>query len=130
MATRTLVQILTTALLVAACGPKVAAPSRPARINHLAFFKLKHPEDAQALIAACDSQLATIPGVEAYWCGQHGDFGRTTVDADYDVGFYVGFADADAYEQYVKHPNHQHLVRTWKPRLEWIRVHDVVDETP
>lgn len=111
------------------CYP-VYEPPRPARINHLAFFKLKNPADADELITDCDSQLAIIPGVESYYCGRHLDVGRGNVDGDYDVGFYVGFENEDDYRSYVNHPNHIALVEKWKPRWEWIRVHDVLDETP
>ncbi|MCC6906534.1 MAG: Dabb family protein [Phycisphaerales bacterium] len=105
-------------------------PPRPARINHLAFFKLKNAEEALELIADCDEQLAVIPGVVSYYCGTHLDVGRSNVDGDYDVGFYVGFEDEEAYRTYVNHPSHVALVEKWKPRWEWIRVHDVLDESP
>lgn len=109
------------------CG--YAAP-RPARINHLAFFKLKNPADADELIADCDRMLATIPGVVSYYAGKHIDTGRTNIDANYDVGFFVGFTTEAAYARYVEHPNHIAAVNKWKPRWEWIRIHDVLDETP
>ncbi len=111
-------------------SPEGAHPPRPARINHLAFFKLRNPAEAPELIADCDEQLAAIPGVLSYYCGTHLDVGRTNVDGDYDVGFYVGFADEEAYRGYVNHPSHVALVEKWKPRWEWIRVHDVLDESP
>jgi len=103
---------------------------RPARINHLAFFKLHDPAGAGELIADCDEHLATIPGVMSYYAGTHLDAGRTNVDGDYDVGFFVGFETEEAYRKYVHHPSHVMVVEKWKPRWEWIRVHDVLDETP
>jgi hypothetical protein len=103
-------------------------PPRPARINHLAFFKLKNPADAPELIADCDRMLATIPGVVSYYAGTHLDTGRgERVDSNYDVGFYVGFENEQAYARYVDHPNHVAAVNKWRPRWEWIRVHDIVD---
>jgi hypothetical protein len=111
-----------------------ASPSiapRPALINHLAFFKLKAPADAAALIADCDAQLGVIPGVVCYYAGQHLDTGRgDRIDSNYDVGFCVGFASADDYAAYVEHPNHQAMLAKWQPRWEWIRVVDVLDPTP
>ncbi|MCI0364463.1 MAG: Dabb family protein [Phycisphaerales bacterium] len=107
-----------------------ALPPRPARINHLAFFKLKEPADAPELIADCDRLLATIPGVVSYHAGTHLEAGRPTVDSNYDVGFYVGFAIEADYARYVDHPNHVKAVNKWRPRWEWIRIHDVVDDTP
>lgn len=100
-------------------------------INHLAFFKLQHPEDAQALIDDCDVMLGTIPGVVSYFCGRHLDTGRgDKVDGDYDVGFYVGFDSDDTLQGYQVHPHHIEMVTKWRPRWQWIRVHDVIDPTP
>ena len=106
------------------------SPRRPARINHLAFFKLNDPADAAALIEDCDRMAAVIPGITAYYAGQHVDVGRPTVDGDYDVGFYTGFETIDDYLEYVAHPEHVALVERWSPRLQWLRVHDVLDPTP
>jgi hypothetical protein len=108
----------------------VTAP-RPAAINHLAFFKLNDPADAAELIADCDANLATIPGVVAYFCGRHIDTGRgERVDSNYDVGFYVGFMNEADYAAYVDHPRHKQMLVKWQPRWEWIRVQDVQDATP
>lgn len=112
------------------CDFSHVRPPRPARINHLAFFKLKNPADAAELIADCDAHLATIPGVLSYYAGTHLDVGRTNVDGNYDVGFFVGFETEETYREYVHHPSHVMVVEKWKPRWEWIRVHDVLDETP
>lgn len=115
----------------ASSGPQRALPPRPARINHLAFFKLQNPADAAELIADCDAQLASTPGVVSYYCGTHLDTGRgAPVDGDYDVGFYVGFMTEADLANYQKHPAHVAMVEKWKPRWQWIRVHDVLDDTP
>ncbi len=111
-------------------GGCVSGPPRPAVINHLAFFKLKDPADAPALIADCDTLLRPIPGVTSYYAGPPIDVGRTSVDGDYDVGFFVGFDTVDDYLAYVEHPDHVRVVQRWGPRLEWLRTHDVLDETP
>jgi len=108
------------------CGGRTVPP-RPARINHVVFFRLQNPADANELIADCDRMLATIPGVTSYYAGKHIDTGRTTVDANYDVGFFVGFETEADYAAYVAHPNHVAAVNKWKTRWEWIRVHDVLD---
>lgn len=107
-----------------------AVPQRPARINHVVFFRLKNAADSDELIADCDHTLATIPGVISYFCGKHLDTGRTNVDANYDVGLYLGFATPEDYARYVDHPNHIAGVNKWKPRWEWIRIQDVIDDTP
>ena len=95
----------------------------------MVFFKLKDPAEAQALIHDCDARLSVIPGIVSYYAGKHLDTGRTTVDDNYDVGFYVGFMTIEDYQGYIEHPNHQAVVSEWRPRLEWLRVHDVLDET-
>jgi len=116
--------------VLASCSSTEYIPPRPAVINHVVFFKLIDEEDADLLLVDCDRDLASIPGVASYWCGRHGDFGRGTVDDGYDLGLYVGFNSASDYAVYVDHPNHVELVKKWKPRFEWIRVHDIVDESP
>jgi hypothetical protein len=109
----------------------MAAAPRPALINHLAFFRLKNPQDAAELIADCDASLGTIPQVVAYFCGRHLDTGRgERIDSDYDVGFYVGFLSQADYTTYVEHPRHKEMLAKWQPRWEWIRVIDVADTTP
>src|SRR5262245_26312185 len=105
-------------------------PPRPALINHIVFFKLKNPQDAAELIADCDRTLADIPGVVSYYAGKRLDTGRTNVDANFDVGFYVGFNSKEDYARYVDHPNHIAAVNKWRPRWESIRIEDVIDETP
>lgn len=106
-----------------------AAP-RPAAINHIAFFKLKNPGDAAELIADCDHSLGRLPGVVSYFCGRPLNTGRTNVDSDFDVGFYVGFASEADYSAYVAHPNHKALVAKWQPRWQSIHILDVSDPTP
>ena len=115
--------------LVGACSTSPDIQSRNARvtINHVVLIKLDDPRDAGELMDDCDRLLPTIEVVRGYWCGQHGDFGRSTVDGDYDVALYVGFDSADEYATYVDHENHVELVEMWKPKFEWIRVHDVVN---
>lgn len=127
---RLTVAILILAGLATAGLPAGCSPERPARINHIVFFKLQEPADAAELIADCDLDLASVPGVTSYYCGQHGDFGRKNVESDYDVGFYVGFDSDEAYRAYLADPKHVEIVEKWKPRWEWIRIYDVVDDTP
>lgn len=108
----------------------VRSATRPATINHIVFFVLHDPADRAAVIADCDRLLATIPSVTSYFCGEHLDTGRATVDSAYDVGLYVGFDSLDGYAQYVDHPQHIELVTTWRPKLKQLVVRDVWDDTP
>lgn len=109
------------------CIDHDATRRQPALINHVVFFKLKDPGTAAELIADCDAKMSLIPGVVRYFCGRHLDTGRSTVDSNYDVGFYVAFDSLDVYRAYVEHPDHKALVDKWKPRWEWIKIYDVQD---
>ncbi len=122
--------LLAPSLASTGCASTNRAPERPARIGHIVFLKLVKPADTPALIADCDADLARIPGVIAYSSGRHIDTGRPTVIADYDVGLYIGFQSEQDYEHYVTDPLHTNLVERWRPRLQWIRVYDVLDEAP
>ena len=117
------------AALGAWAGIGAAHPPRPAPLNHVVIFKLKDPGEARELIAACERELAEIPGIVSLFCGQHLETGRTTVESGYDVCLYVGFEGREAYEGYVVHPVHTALLGQWKERFEWFRVYDVLDET-
>jgi hypothetical protein len=117
-------------MVLASCSSTGHAPTRPGVINHVVFIKLIDRGDKDLLVMECDRDIASIPGVVSYWCGRHGEFGRDMVDDEYDIGLYVGFNSSSDYTAYVEHPNHVGLVNKWKPRFEWIRVHDIVDESP
>ncbi len=125
--------VASAAFLAGCAAPPPAAPpapTRPARINHVVFFKLIDPADAEELITDCDALLATIPGIVSYYAGRHLEKGRGNVDSDYDVGLYLGFMSEEDYDYYIRHTNHVEVVVKWKDRLDWLRVHDVLDETP
>ncbi len=100
-----------------------------ARINHIVLIKLEDPDAVDDLILDCRTRLETIPTVKGSFTGRHGDFGRSGVDSDYDVGFFVSFDSRDDYMEYLEHPEHVQVVKEWRPRCEWMRIHDVVDET-
>ena len=114
-------------LLFASLSACATTTPSPASINHVVFFKLKNPADADALISDCDQRLAPIPGVTSCFVGTHHDIGRGAIDSDYDVAFYVGFASEADYRAYLDHPEHIALVQHWRPRWEWIRIYDVKD---
>jgi len=118
------------ATLTGCASTQSGSAERVAVINHVVFFKLKDPAQAEALIADCDANLATISSVTRYYCGTHIDTGRDTIISDYDVGAFVGFDSTDEYAAYVEHPNHIALVDKWRPQLEWLKVYDVHDPTP
>lgn len=99
-------------------------------VEHFVLFKLHDPALAGDLLADCHRLLPGIPGVTTYYGGRHVETGRPTVDAGYDAAIGIGFDSLDAYSSYVSHPDHQALVNTWRPRLEWLRVYDIGHESP
>ncbi len=125
-----LIVSLLAASLPAGCATSGHVAPRPARINHVVFVKLVDPADAPALIADCDATIRAMPMVKSYWAGMHIDTGRATVDADYDVGAYMGFDSTEDYTAYVVDPRHVDLVARWRDRMQWLRVYDVLDDTP
>jgi hypothetical protein len=115
----------------AATGPAArTAPVRPTRINHVVFFKLNDPADADELIRDCDSMLTTVAGIVSFFAGTRLETEREGVDSDYDVGFYLGFMSEADYQTYLDHPAHLEVVKKWRPRLRHLQVYDVVDERP
>ena len=116
-------------LWLTSCRAGDPKPSRTGHINHIVLMKLKDPTQATALMDDCRGRLETIPSVQGAFTGRHGDFGRSGVDGVYDVGFFVSFDTKEQYMEYLQHPDHVGLVGEWKPRFEWIRIHDIVDET-
>jgi hypothetical protein len=122
--------VLAASAVFGGCATWTPAPSRPASISHVVFFKLKAASDAPELLADCDAKLPAIPGVVSYASGRHLDIGRTNVESGYDLGLYVGLEDEAGYRAYLDHPNHAELVQKWRPRWEWIRIYDVYDPTP
>ena len=126
---KSFLKVILTTFFFMGCSQKTnSSLIRPAKINHVVFCNLKNPDDTQAFMNDCDKYLATIEGVVSYWCGVHGDYGRSTVDSAYDVGLYVGFNSDEDYECYIVDPKHVHLVNKWKPQFDSLRIFDVIDE--
>ena len=123
--------VLRLALLALALPPSggCAAPSDGERapLQHVVLIKLRDASQAEALLADTRRHLSAVPHVADLWVCRPFELGRPGVDLDWDVGVIVGFADREAYEAYLVHPEHGALVETWQPRWEWIRVHDLLD---
>lgn len=101
-----------------------------APITHVVLVQLKDPTRIGELVADCDRALPGIPGVAAYSCGVPLDMGRSNVTQDYDVGIYVGFADAAAYRGYLDDPRHLALVEEWRDGWKAVRIFDVLAGDP
>jgi hypothetical protein len=114
-------------VLTCVLGLLVTGCAKPVAIQHVVLLKLNDPNQSQACLNDCDRLLPGIDGVIEYWSGTPDDSGRVseTIDTNWDVALCLGYADGAAYERYVNDPAHVLLVSTWKPRLTWLRIHDV-----
>ena len=84
-----------------------------------------------ALIHDCNELLTKIPGIVAGWAGTRlGSGAPEDPDYEYDVSFYAGFMSQADYDAYLKHPSHDEAAAKWGSHLRWLRVHDVLDDTP
>ncbi|MHC5113812.1 MAG: Dabb family protein [Planctomycetota bacterium] len=111
-----------------ACVLTACSTTPTARVEHVLLFKLDDPREADALIADSHEMLDGMPGVVSVTAGRPLGVERPIVDGDYDVALIVGFASEDAYAAYLEHPDHERTSHAWRPRLEWVRAHDVVTE--
>lgn len=120
---------LSLVLVGCAAAPGKAGTSRPSApptaIRHVVLIELADPAELAALVADCDAKLAGIPEVASYWRGKPVDIGRANVDGNYTLGISVDFDSLDAYGRYLRHPAHEELVRTWKPKWKAARIFDV-----
>lgn len=129
-------KLRTTAISMLGClvcltgGCQGTRPARPSLISHVVLFDLADPAQADALRSDCDTLLADIDSIQTFVCGRHLETGRSTVHSDYDVGLIVGFASEEDYAAYLADPLHRSLVQKWMPRLDELRVYDIIDPTP
>ena len=93
---------------------------------------IRDPElvDADELIRDCESMLTTVDGVASFFAGTPFEAEQEGMRRDFDVGFYLGFMSEADYQTYLDHPAHLEIVKKWRPRLQRLRVYDVVDEAP
>ncbi len=108
--------------------PKIQPPApRPALIGHIVFVTMNDPARTGAIRVDADRMLGTIPTVSTYASGSHLDTGRASVLNDYHLAIYLGFESEEDLAAYVEHPRHIEFVERWKPEMESIRVHDMLD---
>jgi hypothetical protein len=112
-------------ILSAGCAATGPGEVETVRVRHVVLLKLADAADAESLLRDCDATLSALPGVLGYWSGTPLDTERDLVDGDYDVGLYMGFASEADYDAYIDHRDHEALVERWRPRLQWIRIHDL-----
>lgn len=117
--------ILATCTIGGCASSGASGPAYPPTISHVVLAKLNNPGDAVTLFNESREKLSGIPGVRFYAQGPHFETGRPTVEKDYDVALLMGFDTPEDYQRYVDHPRHVEFVKTWRPRLQWLRVYDV-----
>jgi len=104
------------------------ATSHPAGgVTHVVLIWLKNPgdPDARAALLGAADQLRTIPGVLDVRTGTALPSTRPVVDASYDVGMVITFANVQALQAYATHAVHLKLVEeVLKPSADHYKVFD------
>lgn len=97
-------------------------------VTHVVLLWLKQPGDVAAIrqIIETSRGFREIPGVQAVRVGRPLPSTRPVVDATYDVGLAMSFADEAALHAYEVHPQHVKAVReVLRPLAARIRVYDI-----
>lgn len=119
------------AALSGACAkkspPVVLLEPRDPPIQHIVLVQLRDDAQAPELLQDAGRSLSTIPGVASYFGGRHFEIGRSGIDSAYSAGFIIGFETEQAYRDYLEHPAHTDFVQRWRPRIDWMRIHDIAE---
>jgi hypothetical protein len=110
-------------LLAAGCSTTPDAPLTS--VCHLVLFDLADPADQDAFIADNRAAMREIPGIVSVIIGPPLLGDRDIVIDDYDIGLVIEFTSAVAYADYLDHPTHVELGRTWRSRIARMRIIDV-----
>src|SRR6187402_1872196 len=106
MISPTLAAGIAISLLLSACAQR---NNPQGSVSHILICYLKQPGDpvARQKIIDASKQFRTIPGVLGVEAGKVLPSTRPIVVNDYDVGLVITFKDAQAMEEYGRHPMHQ-----------------------
>ncbi len=110
-------------------GPGAARSSEVTAeaLVHDVYFTLRDasPGARAELIAACEAQLATLPGVLQLTAGsREPSLVRDVNVVDFDVALRVVFADLAAHDAYQAAPAHVALVERFRANFERVRIFD------
>ena len=97
-------------------------------VTHVVLLWLKTPGDAAAIkrVTETSREFRKIPGVLAVRVGRPLPSTRPVVDATFDVGLAMSFADEAALQAYETHPQHVKAVReVLRPLAARIQVYDI-----
>lgn len=115
--------------VVNALAENIPSPRvRAGGVTHVVLLWLKTPGDAAAIdnIIRTSRQFTQIPGVVSVKVGRPLPSTRPVVDASFDVGLAMSFADEAALQAYETHPQHVKAVReVLRPLAAKIQVYDI-----
>jgi hypothetical protein len=115
-------------LLSAGCSTTPDTPSTG--VGHLVLFDLADPADQDAFIADNRAAMREIPGIVSVIIGPPLLSDREVEIDDFDIGLVIEFTSAVAYADYLNHPAHVELGRTWRSRIARMRIVDVRQAPP
>lgn len=105
-------------------------PSTAGRIHHVVIVWLKdHGSSAarQQYIDATKS-LSKLPMVSSYHVGAALPGKRDVVDSSYDVAIVATFENAQALDEYSRHPDHDKVINErMKPLVDKVIVYDFIE---
>lgn len=101
------------------------APSPPAVLRHVVFFKFKPGTDDAKLREIVDAFRALPGKIDAIKDFEYGtDVGVEGLSKGFTHCFFVTFADEKGRDAYLPHPAHQEFVTLVKPHLDDVCVVD------
>lgn len=119
--------VLFLALLFSGCSQMPVVDESVATVNHVILLWLKEPDNLhhkQQIIEATES-LNQIPGVVSIRVGEAIPNARAIVDDSFTIGIHMLFADRQAMEKYITHPEHTKTVnQAILPFVERIVIYD------
>jgi hypothetical protein len=119
--------LLLISFMLTACGQKAFIQPDETSINHVVMIWLKESgnQTHREQVLAASHSLSTIPGVLKIRVGEVILSQRSIVDDSFDVGLHMLFADKDAMQKYVTHPQHIDTVKKQiAPLVKKITVYD------
>jgi hypothetical protein len=96
-------------------------------LAHNVFFTLNDNSEAAiaALVTACKTDLASLPGIVFFACGTlTPQLQRPVNDRAFDVALHVVFDSLASHDAYQEAPAHQKFIAENKPNWKQVRIFD------
>lgn len=122
--------LVTVLFWLTACStqPKKVEPLTTSAINHVVLVWFKQgttKAEVDGVIEQTQKLAMAIPEVKSMRLGRAIASERKIVDDSFDLGIYFLFADEQAMQRYLNHPQHVAFVKQWvKPKLAKLVVYD------